>query len=825
MPEARSIAQHLRKTFLLATALPMILTAAVFSLWFYSASITATADTLQAQLKASGSRIETHLSAHRSAVAALAALVPTANSADANSLLVEFHRHYPGFISMLMADGNGRMIAASPADRLRPGEPPPTVADRPYFRQAAATTRPFISNVFQGRGFGNDPIVAISQSLAPGSVEFGIIEGSLDLGPLQNVIESALQGEASDFLLVDATNRIIASSGTLPVLQPVDTQWIGEWQDERIAFELSLADAGWTLWIGSRRTPLIVRAALFALAMVIAFLGSMLLGLWAYTRMQRPLTTWIAQTIERIARRRGEERVALADLPPGSSSEVRAIHGQIQQLLGTVFDQSEALRMSVEKLETTVSERTEELQDRNRELEHRSEVLAEFNGLVADPALDAAQRRDAVIRLGCRAFGLRLGILARITDGQYEIRHVNSQLDSVRLNEGEILQVKDTVCSQTVAQGHQVMAFHNAEFRDQMLHPAYQGLRPAAYIAAQVASPESGFYGTLNFSDSEPREKSFAAYETAIIRVMANWFAASLDNEYAMRVITDRSRQLQTLTDSMPMFVAYIDRERRFQFANRRFQVIRADVDSIVGSSVDAVFSNEENDQMGDALAQSLDGNRVSVEVRLDALPGRTFLQIFTPDKEEDRTRGVFSVSYDITEFKRREENLTQIAQTDPLTELPNRRSVEHMLAAQVQYQGSLLVIDLDGFKAINDQYGHAAGDEALKAVSGLLQAHCRKNDFAARIGGDEFIMVVMVDVTAAREIAERLLAALKGVPVRYGKIGFYLQASIGLADLGQGFSAAFDAADKAAYSAKRRGGQQVVVAEKSSAVESDTKT
>lgn len=810
MPESFSIGQHLRRAFLTATALPLLLTAAVFSLWFYRESMTSSTETLRAQLDASASRVETHLRSHRSAIAALATLVPAANSVDASALLVDFHRHYPGFHTMLMADGEGRMIAASPADRLRPGEPPPLIADRDYFQNAAISREPYVSNVFQGRGFGSEPIVAIAQSLAPNTLEFGIVEGSLDLLPLQSVIEEATRLEGSDFLLLDAENRVIASNGDLPPLEPVDENWLRQWRDERLAFSQPFSDSGWSLWVGIESAPLITRATVFALAMALALFGSMILGLWAYTRMQSPLTTWITQTVERIASRRGDERVSLAELPPHSSREVRSIHEHIQQLLTTVFDQSEALRMSVERLESTVAERTEELSDRNHELQQRSEIISEFNAIVADQAMNATQRRESVLRLGCRAFGLRLGILARVTDGKYEVQHVLSQLESVRMERGEVLLVEDTVCSQTVASGQDVLAFHDAEHRDRMLHPAYQGLRPAAYIAAQVASPESGFYGTLNFSDSEPRDRPFAGYEIAFIRVMANWFAASLDNEHAVQVIVDRSRQLQTLTDSMPMFVAYIDNRRRFQFANQRFQLIRANVDTIVGSSADEVFSDVEGTQIGKALNEALAGSKSSIEIQFAALPGRTYLQSFTPDRDGDEIRGVFSISYDITEFKQREEDLTHKAQTDPLTDLPNRRSVEHMLSTQAQYDGSLLVIDLDGFKAINDRFGHAAGDDALKMVSTMLQAQCRTHDFAARIGGDEFIMVVNVGLKEAKKIGERLLAAMADHPVQHGRMEFCLRASIGAANLDQGFSSAFESADRAAYEAKRRGGHQV---------------
>src|SRR5262249_17960896 len=93
--------------------------------------------------------------------------------------------------------------------------------------------------------------------------------------------------------------------------------------------------------------------------------------------------------------------------------------------------------------------------------------------------------------------------------------------------------------------------------------------------------------------------------------------------------------------------------------------------------------------------------------------------------------------------------DLAARAETDPLTDLPNRRGFERELRRSLAYvkrygaSAALLYLDLDGFKAVNDRYGHAPGDAMLKAVAMVLARHVRDSDLVARIGGDEFVLLL----------------------------------------------------------------------------------
>lgn len=152
-------------------------------------------------------------------------------------------------------------------------------------------------------------------------------------------------------------------------------------------------------------------------------------------------------------------------------------------------------------------------------------------------------------------------------------------------------------------------------------------------------------------------------------------------------------------------------------------------------------------------------------------------------------------------------------ALTDPLTGLANRRALERALPrllSRADRPFALMHIDLDRFKAVNDGYGHAAGDMVLAQVGRILRSDIRAGDFAARVGGDEFVIMLshMTDPATLGELATRLIKNLETPVVVDGGLA-RISASIGIAistDFGQDARAMLRAADEALYSAKAAG-------------------
>ena len=173
-------------------------------------------------------------------------------------------------------------------------------------------------------------------------------------------------------------------------------------------------------------------------------------------------------------------------------------------------------------------------------------------------------------------------------------------------------------------------------------------------------------------------------------------------------------------------------------------------------------------------------------------------------------------------QLERQRTELESLARRDSLTGLLNRREFvrqAELALAQAHRQGtalSLLMLDLDHFKNINDRFGHPAGDEVLQQVAGLMAAAVRQTDSVARFGGEEFVLL-LPDTPAANamHLAEKLRAQVADSPVP--SVGVAVTASIGLASMAPGQQVSLDVllqqADQAMYQAKRQGRNQTVAA------------
>jgi len=158
-----------------------------------------------------------------------------------------------------------------------------------------------------------------------------------------------------------------------------------------------------------------------------------------------------------------------------------------------------------------------------------------------------------------------------------------------------------------------------------------------------------------------------------------------------------------------------------------------------------------------------------------------------------------------------RSSELERAASTDALSSLSNRRRFDAELHANQRDDVAVLVIDLDGFKAVNDQFGHAAGDDVIRVVGSRIAQEIRRDDIAARIGGDEFAILCrgVVDVAEAEGLAERLLASVPDV-IDIGGTCVEIGLSIGIAVAADAQRpdplGLIELADRMLYEAKRRG-------------------
>jgi diguanylate cyclase (GGDEF)-like protein len=184
---------------------------------------------------------------------------------------------------------------------------------------------------------------------------------------------------------------------------------------------------------------------------------------------------------------------------------------------------------------------------------------------------------------------------------------------------------------------------------------------------------------------------------------------------------------------------------------------------------------------------------------------------------EQGHVQHYVALFSDITALKEHESQLEHIAHFDVLTNLPNRSLLIdrlHQATVQAQRRGQRLAVaflDLDGFKAINDEHGHAAGDHMLVTVATRMKLTLREGDTLARLGGDEFVAVLidLEDDAASLPMLNRLLDAA-AQPVPFGDVVLQVSASLGVTFYPQTSDMEADQllrqADQAMYKAKLAG-------------------
>jgi len=215
-------------------------------------------------------------------------------------------------------------------------------------------------------------------------------------------------------------------------------------------------------------------------------------------------------------------------------------------------------------------------------------------------------------------------------------------------------------------------------------------------------------------------------------------------------------------------------------------------------------------------IAAGTDG--VDFEARTRHKDGRYRWLAWTtpaPTKDGRAMTHTYAIARDVTESRLTQQELLYRAQHDALTGLANRAAFDHEIALalaraeRLESPVSLLLIDLDGFKQVNDTLGHLAGDEVLRTVAARLRAASRKGDMVARLGGDEFACLTTGTPRAALDaLAARMLEVVRE-PVAVGDVQARVGCSIGIATAegGDGVAARlFEAADRAMYGVKARG-------------------
>src|SRR5689334_21685395 len=303
--------------------------------------------------------------------------------------------------------------------------------------------------------------------------------------------------------------------------------------------------------------------------------------------------------------------------------------------------------------------------------------------------------------------------------------------------------------------------------------------------------------------------------------------------EEAEAALRESEERLRLIANNVPALISYVDREQRFRFSNRTYDDwFGISYQRMQGRTVSEVFGDEAYGRMRPDIERCLGGANVQFELVTGEGSQRRTLQVAcVPHMDaEGEVLGFYVLANDVTQLKRAQEDLRYaaiqlqhdarrlefLAHHDTLTGLPNRamfaeRAREAVVhARRHQKNCAFLFLDLDNFKTVNDTLGHDVGDALLKIIASRLKASVRGDDFVARIGGDEFC-VLLQDIADPREaaaVAQKLLHEL-GKPYRIGEHQLNSGASIGIACVpqdGDDVATLLRLADLAMYRSKELG-------------------
>lgn len=311
------------------------------------------------------------------------------------------------------------------------------------------------------------------------------------------------------------------------------------------------------------------------------------------------------------------------------------------------------------------------------------------------------------------------------------------------------------------------------------------------------------------------------------------WTILDTDYQHQMQEALRASRKrLEVIIDQFPGGLLVEDEYRRIVLVNHAFCHLfglEEHPEGVVGENfsscvarIRSAFSHPEHfewqlQELGEGLTPALGRE-------LGLADGRTLERDYQPIVEQGRFLGRLWVFRDVTKQKNQARELKRLASVDSLTGLANRRifleRLELEMARIQRYElgeTSLLMLDLDHFKLINDSHGHGVGDQVLQQFGHLLQSHLRRTDLAGRVGGEEFaVLLPGTGLEGAVELAERLRQSLAGQPLVVDLAELRVTVSVGvtlLAHPGDSATQALARADQGLYRAKQAGRDRVEVA------------
>jgi diguanylate cyclase (GGDEF)-like protein/PAS domain S-box-containing protein len=260
----------------------------------------------------------------------------------------------------------------------------------------------------------------------------------------------------------------------------------------------------------------------------------------------------------------------------------------------------------------------------------------------------------------------------------------------------------------------------------------------------------------------------------------------------AMKALAGSERRFRSLVQRGTDVAMIVDREGAVVYASPSVRLFGYDADDFVGTSLLSLSHEGDAGDLEDGLEELMrePGSSMVTELRLRDRYGRyRWVELVLTNQFDDAAVcGVVANVRDLSERKRAEQRFSRMTLTDSLTGMPNRAEFTDRLRESIErgeangQRVTVVYLDLDQFKLVNDSLGHRAGDEMLREVAYRLRASVRDEDLVARFGGDEFVVLIEGgDDDVPLQVAERL-AATFDEPIEIHDASLFVTASIGVA-------------------------------------------
>lgn len=374
-----------------------------------------------------------------------------------------------------------------------------------------------------------------------------------------------------------------------------------------------------------------------------------------------------------------------------------------------------------------------------------------------------------------------------------------------------------------------------ANVGDYMLEQDIQQRQVRSVMALPLIAHDE-FIGVLYLEHNATRNL-FTAQKARVMELLAGQFAITYlntryydqlqsYNEQLEATVAERTHQLnkknqhlEAILQALPIpFVVSGPHGELIEGNERLLQQFEISQDDFIKENARNFYVNEQ-DRLDMLQQLQLEGAVNDFECQLKTHTDKPFWAMFSAAAIDlDSGKGLFAAIRDITDHKHREHQLHQQANTDPLTGAYNRRAFFDLPLEirQAHPQASLCIamLDLDHFKRLNDNYGHAAGDEVLKQFVQLVQESLREKDLLGRVGGEEFALL-LTDVTLeqAKEILDRLCHNISELTLSFEEQQIRFTSSGGVTEWQrhESLDEGLNRADRLLYQAKAQGRNQII--------------